>query len=111
MNQYVFFAEYRDLAKLEACGTVVAIDITVEAFLSNGVRCQEGAVAIWDHANSDVCWSAASVEYLVRYCTRISEQEAGRIHPKMLTYLKAGLGESMRDAYQSENLEVLPLRF
>jgi hypothetical protein len=47
----------------------------------------EAVVALTEHADSPVCGSSVSAEYLRESCKRTSEEKARETHPQMAAYL------------------------
>lgn len=50
--------------------------------------CVEAAVTYVDAPNSGVNTGAVSLDYLRENCVRISAELAGRLHPKLMQYVK-----------------------
>ena len=91
MKGYRFYADYSS-AKLKRKGgdapNVLAVATDIMPRLGDrGQLLFECAVAVFEHANSGVCWGAASRDYIAECCKRLSEEEARRIHPAIFVYL------------------------
>lgn len=81
-----FYLEHESSAakrRGEFTGNAVAVYVDLE----DGQGNFDAVGAVFPHCNSAVASTGASREYLRRYCKRISEGEARRIHPRLFEYL------------------------
>ena len=61
----------------------------LDFFECHGFAGYEGLGATFYHENSDVAWTAISVEYLRDNYRRVSEAKAREIHPALFAFLDA----------------------
>ena len=90
MKGYRFYLEFNSPADKRAGrdnGNVAAVIVEDGIFWSGDVACYEAIGNVFSHANSMVCGTSVSVDYLATYTKRISEQEAREIHPNLFAYL------------------------
>jgi hypothetical protein len=83
VSGFRFYQEFSDRRKRTPLGTVVAACVANGIFWSEDKVCYEGFVGVFEHPDSPVCWSAASLDYLAAKCKRIGEAEARKIHPAL----------------------------
>ncbi len=82
MNGVRFYLEHRGR-------NVFAAFVANGVFLSRGYPMMEGMGAVHDTPNSPVCGTSASVEWLRKKTTRISERRARFWHPELFARLDA----------------------
>lgn len=90
MRGYRFFEEY-DQERRESAGNVIALRLSEQTFIQPGAICFEAVCAEEDShiPNSPVKPSYVNVEYLGKFCRRISEARARSVHPRLFEFLDA----------------------
>lgn len=84
MNGYIFYEEFNtpaDKRTRRSMGNVSA----VFGPRYNGKR--DAIAGVYSHANSAVCVTGVSLEWLRKSCRRISEARARQIHPQLFRRL------------------------
>lgn len=90
MRGYRFYLEFDSPADKRAGrdnGNVIAVMVENDIFWSDGKACYEAIGAVFFHANSMVCGTSVSVDYLATHTRRISKKEAREKHPNLFAYL------------------------
>ena len=109
MRGYVFYLEHSTPAakrKREHSGNVLAVCYPFEIFAGS----VEALVGVYDWPNSAICGGCTDRAYLAKYCRRVSEAEARRVHPAMFDHLaEVARGEAYR-AGLDNGLSVLAAR-
>lgn len=86
-----FYHEFKDTRKKHPEGNVMAVMTDKRGFPDIRFQGKEAMVdvisAVFDHPNSGVAGSSASIKYLRSRTKRISEEKARKIHPNLFYYL------------------------
>ena len=90
MDGYQFFEEYRDDARRESAGNVIAVNMADGSFIQEGGICFKAVCPAPDHRepNSPVIMALFNVEYLGSRCTPVDEKRARDLHPALFEYLE-----------------------
>ena len=90
MDGYQFFEEYRDEARRESAGNVIAVNMADRSFIQEGGICFNAVCPAPDHRepNSPVIMTWFNAEYLGARCSRVDEQRARNVHPALFEYLE-----------------------
>jgi hypothetical protein len=93
MNGFRFYLEYPNKTEKNKAtvknlgkhsGNVIAV--FVGQWIPNST-CIEAVTSLYEYADSPVCCSSVSMEYLREKCKRIPERMVKLIHPKLHNYL------------------------
>jgi hypothetical protein len=87
MNGIRFYLEFKDTAKRQSGGTVIAALVANGTYWSSGTVCYEALAALFDQPNAPVAGTGVALDYLRRKCKRISEGKARIIHPALFARL------------------------
>jgi hypothetical protein len=83
-----FYAVYHDRCRLLPAGQCIAVNIDAKGKpFRNGDGSLDATVATFAWANSSVCSSGVSTDYLRDCCRRVHANEAVRHHPELLRHL------------------------
>ena len=83
MNGIRFYLEFKDTAKRQCGGTVVAVLVLNGSYWSSGTLCYEALAALFEQPNAPVAGTGVALDYLRRKCKRISQAKARTIHPAL----------------------------
>lgn len=89
MQGYRFYEEFGSKQmkrKGISAGNVVAVFYD-SRFMSQGKMCVESVASVFSQANSAVCGTSVSEDWLSDTCKRISEKRAREIHSNLFSYL------------------------
>ena len=107
MKGYRFYADYGSASlkqKANPASNAIAILVDDDGRpLWNATACMEAITALFEDADSLVCPSAVTQDYLRQSCKRISESEARWIHPNLFAYLECDL-----PSFQSRSAQEAP---
>ncbi len=87
MKGWRFYEEFNDKGKSLSLGTVIAVDLETAREQLQLTDCYGCIAGLTRNANSQVCGSQCSPEYLTEQCKRISEARARQIHPELFKRL------------------------
>lgn len=88
MKDYRFYLECHDREKCISTGNVVAVFVGNGSFIRSGRLCykalaRQGLARWYSHPNSPVTSTGVALEFLGKYCHRVSEALARQIHPEL----------------------------
>jgi hypothetical protein len=87
MKGYRFYLECKDRQKCVSTGNVIAVSIGDRPKIRNGKRCYKGLSRQTSYPNSPVASANIALEFLRKYCVRVSEAMARKVHPVLFELL------------------------
>lgn len=82
-----FYEEFTNTTKKVSEGNVIAAFVANGTFWQSGKPCYETLDAVYFRPNSPVASSSISLDFLRRFCKRVSEARAREIHPALFERL------------------------
>lgn len=87
MKGYRFYVECKDRQKCVSTGNVIAVSIGDRPIIRSGKRCYKGLSRQTSYPNSPVASASIAVDFLRKYCVRVSETMARQVHPVLFQLL------------------------